>query len=383
MNALRLILMHLLAAACIQAGAAPLVPTSDTQVIETLPAAGANRAEERRWRREWATNPADASKAVALSRRYLEQARIDGDPRRAGLALAALKAWPDANKAPDDVLLMVAAIEQYLHDFDVAANHLEHLVRRQPQHAQGWLTLATVRRVQGRYEASDKACEALALAGAAMHSQACRAENDGLRGHFDSARAVLTRLERSPRIDAQTRNWLLTTLAETESRAGRAAQAESAYRSALMARNDAYTNMSYADFLMQQERHADAIEQLKNQPRTDAVLLRLAIAGTHARSPEAARDAREMRERMSLANQRPDARATHAREQAMFALWVDHAPQRALSLARVNVRKQREPLDLLVLAQAARAAGQPAALAEADAIRKEMGLHDHALEALL
>src|SRR5207245_7670396 len=124
----------------------------------------------------------------------------------------------------------------------------------------------------------------------------------------------------------------------------RPSQAEAAYRRALAAHGDAYTIMSYADFLMQQERHTDVLERLKDQPRNDAVLLRLAIAGTRSKSASAARDVREMRERMTLANLRPEARTTHAREQAMFALWVDDSPQLALALARTNVRHQREPL---------------------------------------
>jgi predicted Zn-dependent protease len=362
--------------------AEPLLPRSDDQVVETLPAVAGNRAEERRLRREWAAHPRDASVAVPLARRYLEQARADGDPRRAGLALATLQAWPDASTAPDDVLLMRATIEQYLHDFDASAAHLERLLARQPLQAQGWLTLATVRRVQGRYADADAACAGLAKAGAMLHARACQAEDDGLRGEVDAARTSLRALL-ATRIDVDTRGWLLTTLAELEARAGRMAEAESAYRAALAAARDAYTVLSYADFLMQQERFDDALAVLKHETRNDAILLRLAIAGARAQGPEAARDAAEVRERMRLANLRPEARTTHAREQAMFALWVDGSPQRALQLARANVRHQREPLDLLLFAQAARAARQDGALREASTIRKEMGLHDQRLDALL
>jgi hypothetical protein len=383
MSDLRRVSVAAVLAMCTVAHGEPLVAHSDAQVVEVLPAVSGDRAEERRLRREWAADPRDAQKAVALARRQLEQARADGDPRRAGQALAALQAWPDPLKAPDGVLLMVATIEQYLHEFDASAKHLLRLVERQPRHAQAWLTLATVRRVQGRYADSDQACEGVANAGAALHARACRAENDGLRGDVDAARAVLRRLADAPRLDAATRAWLLTTLAELEARAGRAPEAEAAYRAALSSQRDGYATMSYADFLIRQQRFDDALLALKDEPRTDAVLLRLAIAGTRAHAASAARDAREMRERMALANLRPDARTTHAREQAMFALWVDGTPQRALQLARSNMRHQREPLDLLVLAEAARAVGQPAALREADTIRKDMGLHDQRLDALL
>ncbi len=368
---------------CAAAHAETVVPRSDAEVIETLPAAVGGRTEERRLRRDWAVNPRDVAKAVALARHYLDQARSQGDPRHAGQALAVLQAWPDPAQAGDDVLLLLATIEQYLHAFDASAAHLERLVRRRPQHAQAWLTLATVRRVQGRYAESDRACAALAATGAALYAHACQAENDGLRGDVDAARDSLRRLLAAPRLPSDSRNWLLTTLAELEARAGRPAEAEAAYRMAWAALTDGYTAMSFADFLMQQGRHADALILLKGQPPTDAVLLRRAIAGTQAQSPDAPRDVREVRERMALANLRPDARTTHAREQAMFALWVDGAAQRAVQLARANVRQQREPLDLLLLAQAARATGDSAALRETDAIRKEMGLHDQRLDAML
>ena len=152
---------------------------------------------------------------------------------------------------------------------------------------------------------------------------------------------------------------------------------------ALAAEAGGYTLLTYADFLMDLNRHAEALALLMPQPRTDAVMLRLAIAGARLKSPGADKDARQVRDTIAQANLRPDARVTHAREQAMFALWVEAKPAAALALARENVRKQREPLDLMVLARAARAAGDAQAIREADQIREEMGLHDKRLDALL
>ena len=90
-----------------------------------------------------------------------------------------------------------------------------------------------------------------------------------------------------------------------------------------------------------------------------------------------------MRERITLANQRPDAKLFHAREQAMFALWVEQQPQRALGLARATVTQQREALDLLVLAHAARASGQGEALRETETLMNDVGLRDVRITALL
>lgn len=358
----------------IAATAQPLVPRSDAEIVEVLFAVAGDRAEERRLRRDWSSDPLDPAKAVPLARRYLDQARADGDPRRAGQALAVLQPWNDPAAAPDEVLLLRATLMQHLHDFDGSAEQLAALLKRRPRHAQAWLTLATVRRVQGRYADSDAACEGLAAARAVLHARACRAENDGLRGRFDAARAALRALLSAPGLSGETRAWLLTTSAELEARAGQPGAAEAAYRAALDAQPDAYTALSYADFLLRGRRHPEVQRLLQGQPRNDAVLLRLAIAG---------QDPRALRERLSLADLRPETRTTHAREQAMFALWVDRDARRALDLARINVSRQREPLDLLLLADAARAAGDAAALRETARLLKEMGLHDTRLAALL
>ena len=60
---------------------------------------------------------------------------------------------------------------------------------------QAWLTLATVRRVQGRYADSDLACQQVATNGAALHAQACLAENAARAGMLER---ILHRLLRDP-----------------------------------------------------------------------------------------------------------------------------------------------------------------------------------------
>ena len=378
------ILLFVLAAlAGVGAQASVVNPLSDDEVIEVLPAVSGSRAEIRNLRRTLAADPRDARSAVKLAQLYLNQARTQGDPRFVGQALALLGAWPQSDTAPDEVLLMLATLQQFLHDFDTSASNLERLVKRNPRHAQAWLTLATVRRVQGRYADSERACKGVAAAGAAAYAGACQAENASLRGDFVGARAALTRLLADTRLQAPSiRNWLLTTLAESEARAGRNTQAEAAYRQALQAAADGYTSLSFADFLMTQNRFADASRQLQNQPRTDAVLLRLAIAGVNTHSKEAAADVNELRERMALAMLRPEARTTHAREYAMFALWIDNQPREALELAKENVRHQREPLDVLLLAQTAAASQDAAARRDAVSLASEIGLRDVRLDAL-
>jgi hypothetical protein len=89
-----------------------------------------------------------------------------------------------------------------------------------------------------------------------------------------------------------------------------------------------------------------------------------------------------MRDRIQLANVRPDAQKFHGREQAMFALFVEHDPARALQLARGDVEQQREALDVLVLAQAAKASAEPQAIEQARRLQASLGLHDRRIDAL-
>ena len=365
--------------------ATPINPTRDDEVIEVLPASAGNRGDERKSRRELEARPRDPALALAVARRELDKAHELGDPRFAGLALAAIAPWDADANAPAELLMMKASLQQYLHEFDASVRTLEALLARpnQPPQPQAWLTLATVRRVQGRYADSDVACRRVFEAGAALHANACLAENAALRGEFEAARVRLGELLVQPGLPPATQGWLLTTVAELEQRAGRAKAADEAFRAALQVDADAYATLAYADFLIDQRRALDSLALLKAQPRSDAVLLRLAIAGAAAKAPGAEKDIAEMRDRIALANERPDARKFHGREQAMFALAVDHATALALELARGNVEQQREPLDLLVLARAARASGDPAAIASARELTKRIGLRDRRVDALL
>ncbi len=366
------------------ASAEPIVPTRDDEVIEVLPGLGASRLEERRARRALAQRPNDPALAVGIARRLLARAHDDGDPRFAGQAQAAISAWSDSD-APDDVLLLRADLQQYLHEFDASVLSLQRLLARPSGAglAQAWLTLATVRRVQGRYAESDQACAKLAQANAALYAGACAAENAALRGEFDAARTSLAKLMAASGVTAATQAWLLVTQAELEQRAGRAEAADAAFRKSLALQSDSYARLAYADFLIEQRRPVEALQWLVGESRNDAVLLRLAIAGKLAKSADAARDAAEMRERITVANLRPDAKLFHGREQAMFALAVEGDAARALALARGNAAHQREPLDLVVFAQAAKAAGDAAALHEARSLAAQIGLRDERIQALL
>ncbi|HUD33394.1 MAG TPA: hypothetical protein VMR43_10335 [Variovorax sp.] len=380
--------------ACVaSAQAFPRVPASDDVVVEKLPFVAGWANDERRLRRELAQRPRDPDTAIAVARSYLELARSQGDARYAGHAIGALQAWQPitAPGTPASVMVMHATVAQFLHDFDGAEATLEAALRREPANPQAAITLATILRVRGRYAESDIACRALAPAGQPLYAAACLAENAGLRGEHDAARTALQGLLAAPALqgprNAGMRQWLLTSIAEVEELAGRPAAAEAAYREALKAERSGYVLLALSDFLLRQDRPGEVAGLLAREPRSDAVLLRLASARSRspgsAPGPRESPEAAELRARFEAAALRPGTTTAHAREEAMFALDVQGDAPRALALARANVGLQREPIDLLLFARAAVAARDGAARQEVRALMKTIGLRDARIDAIL
>ncbi|MEJ8854159.1 hypothetical protein WKW79_06250 [Variovorax robiniae] len=379
------------------ARATPRIPTSDSEIVETLPAVAGWSREERRLRRELVARPRDEGVALAAAQAYLDLARAQGDARYAGHALGVLQAWqPLSANTPKAILVMHATVAQYLHDFDGAERTLRMALAGHPDDAQGWLTLATILRVRGRYEESDTACRALVPLRQHLYAEPCLAENNGLRGDHEAAQRVLQNLLDSPFLQEKRlgpyRQWLLTTQAGIAELAGRDAQADAAYRRAIDMGASGYDLLAYSDFLLRRNRPAEVLPLLKPEARSDAVLLRIVmaqerLAAQHKQSPSqreaAQRDAEELAARFDAGGLRPGSTQSHAREQAIFALEVQGDASKALALARLNVQLQREPIDLLVFARAAAAARDEGARQEVKTLMQQIGLRDTRVDAVL
>ncbi len=364
--------------------AAPVVPSTDHEVIEHLPARlnGVRRliaegqSEEAR----------DPENAVVRARAFLDEARDRGDPRYAGYALAAIAPWKNDPAAPPPIAILQATLAQYQHDFDGSRRMLEAVLQRDPGNPQAMLTLATIARVQGRYADSDRLCGGVR---ARLYEGACIAENRALRGQFDAARISLRGLlamssrAGSDTIDVQ--RWLTTTLAELEERAGNDAAADAAFLSASGMGRDSYLALDYADFLLAHDRFQEADRLLAKEPMPygDGVLLRLAIARKKLDTSDAKALADQMRERFDAARERGDAISIHGRELArqLFALQDD--ARKAVLVARENLRIQKEPADFIVMAEAARAANDRAALREVEDAASSIGLVDTRLAKII
>jgi predicted Zn-dependent protease len=365
--------------------AAPFVPADDATVLERLPEKSDPSLKALKpMRARLAADPNNLDVAATLARRAIEAARERGDPRFLGLAQAALQPWWVQPDAPATALLLRATIKQSQHDFPGALRDLDRLIAREPTHAQARLTRATVLTVQGRYADARRDCDALAGRASALVVVACEAAAASLSGDDERAYATLSEQLQRSREDPGVRVWAATLAAEIAARRGDFENAQRHFAFALaIDRDDAYLKAAYADFLIERHRAAAALPVLGSDVRNDALLLRIALAEQQAPSFAVAFQAHraELAARFDAARRRGD--VLHRREEARYRLAIENDAPGALALAVQNWAVQREPADLLILAQAARAAHDAAVLVTVREWISATGLHDRQVAAAL
>ncbi len=378
---------------CNASHAAPFVPRSDTEIVETLPqriGSAEQRRQQRAARERLRQQPTQLPLALQLAREAIERARRQGDPRELGQAEAALAPWWQASDPPPAVRLLRATVRQSQHDFEAARVDLDALLRHNDTplalQAQAELTRAAVLQVQGRWQDAQTGCEHLAgdryaeLGDAVqIPAQACLAELASLQGSATQGEERLRALQRR----AGASSWLALLRAELAERRGDEA-AGTLYRQALDAAGpgaDVYTLGAYADWLLARNRDAEVLTLLSGREDADALLLRLAIAQTRTRSPQAAASAATLAARFDAAAQRGD--NAHERERARYELDVKGDAAAALVHAEANWRAQKEPADGLLLARSAAAAARPEAAEPLRRLMRETGLQDVRLTPLL
>lgn len=377
----------LLWVACLPLGAwaAPFVPASDTEVVETLPTRldPAARAARDAWRRQ----PDALPLALQAAQAAIARARRDGDPRELGQAQAALAPWWTLPNPPPAVRLLRATVRQSQHDFESALADLDALLADAnvpaPVQAQAGLTRASVLRVQGRYREAAAACASLstprlAVLGPVLRwsAQVCEADVMTLGPAAQAGHARLADLARQARIEralAPLRGWVALVQAEAADRRGDPA-ARGHFLAALQGDADVYTLAAYADWLLQHERAAEVEPLLAGWADADALLLRQAVAWRRLGDGRADAAAARLQARFDAAHQRGD--RLHEREEAMFAWQVRGDAAAALPLALANWRKQREPADARLLWHTALAAGDRDAAGLVRQFQLQTGLRD-------
>ena len=358
---------------CAAQATTELRPSRGDEVIERLPAITRVRPTQA------VAAISDSGAAAAQARAYIATARQTGDTRYWGRAQAVLAPWWNKPDAPAALAVLQATVQQGRHEFTAARAVLQAALRRSngtdSGQAQGWLNLAALERLSGRYAQALRACDAVARAGQNFYALACELETRSLQGQADAARKGLAAL-RSQTQDGGQRSWLDSLLAESEERAGHDAAALAAYRSSLQEEPDLYTSIALADLLLRTGQAAEALAVLQPLPQTDAVLLRQAAAMRRLNNPAWKALRGTLREWNSELARRGDDLSLHGREQALVALWLDDDAPAALAIARLNLNLQREPIDWWVALQSARQAKDSSALQQLQTEMQAIGLVD-------
>jgi tetratricopeptide (TPR) repeat protein len=337
-------------------GAVTAVPPGpDAQVVDVLPQVTTSRPAQR------TTNtlqtPPDPALAARLARVAIDTARRTGDARYWGRAQTALGNWWDHGQAPPELMVLQATVQQGQHAFAAAQTRLRQALKADPRNAQGWLTLATLLKLEGRYADALTACASVTTAGAALHGQVCSAEIRSLQG-ADQSEAWKPLLAQAP--DPATSAWLLSLWGEHLERQGQPAEALARYRQSQALMPDLYTALVQADLQLREDRAEDALATLKTSPDTDAVLLRRAHAMRLLNQLAWKTLLTTLQERQQELERRGETLDAHAREYALMALWLQDDPALAQTWSQRNLVLQKEPVDWwLALASARQASDRP------------------------
>lgn len=344
---------------CIADQEIPYIPSSGDVVLQTVPSTSDPRIREfHALRTAQTARPRDVALALRLATAYLDYGRDTGDARYLGRSAAVIAPWMSLQPVPIPVLLVHATILQSKHYFSAARGELIGIIKRQPDNAQAWLTLATVAQVQGDFDTSRQACRYLLGAGDLFVPLVCLSSLNAITGHAAASDRVLGALWRQAQSQPlAVQSWMQGIMADTAKYLGHEAAADRHFQEALqLAPGDNFLLADYGDFLLDQRRPRAALELVKNFSQSDTSFLRQVYAEVALHSPRAPTDIEQMARRFAALDQRGS--RAYRREEAGFILYMQHDPQRALKLAEENWTVQRTPEDMRVFLEAALAAHQ-------------------------
>jgi tetratricopeptide (TPR) repeat protein len=327
------------------AGAEPRRPADPAEVLERLPPAA---------------RPVVADGTVRLeeARVWAQRAALTQDSRFAGYAQAALgPAWEAAEPIPQ-ALVLRAVLKQHRHDFTGALDDLDRAIAQDPGDPQARLTRAGVRLATGDPAGSMADCRALRrMPVAAVAVVACEALAASRSGRAGLASVLLEgALGDGEEVPPELRAWSFTAMGEILAALGREDEAERWLLRALEAApEDAYARQALADHWLATGRAERVPALMAGRVGNDGHRLRLALALLATGDPAADEHVAILRERYATSHARGE--ATAAREEARLLLALGDAAS-ALPVAARNWRVQREPVDALILLEAARAAGR-------------------------
>jgi tetratricopeptide (TPR) repeat protein len=340
----------------------PYVPSSNAVVLEHLPSTSDPRVRQFEvLKRKLATKPGDVNSAIALANAYLDYGRDTGDARYLGRAQAVILPWTLKRPVSNDALVVQATILQSRHQFAESRQILQAVLQRDRNNLQAWLTLASVALVQGDMDEGHRDCAHLIDGAGALVVVGCIGSWSAVTGNAQNTLHSIEAVMKTEQNDSPAlQSWAHGLMADAAKYLGQTERADAEYKQALqLAPGDNFLIATYGDFLLDHGRAREVLELTRGYSQSDTSFLRQVLAEAALKLPVANADIQAMASRFRDLEQRGDS-ALYGREEARFALELQHDPVRALKLAQANWTIQHAPEDIRIYLEAALAAGQPA-----------------------
>lgn len=326
------------------ANAAPYRPTSDAEVVDTLPK-GSMTFQSRSMPKK--NSNLAFGEIEPQVRALLTQSYVLGDPRALGQAESLMQPYRQDNSP--QVRQIRATIYQASHRFDQARQELRAILKQSPNQPDSVLMLSSIDLVQGKFDAARQGCHQLTDIGLLTLRMACIAQVDSMTGQLvQSAATVKQLIQLNGGFTIEQQRWLGLILADMALRLNDAQLAKLAFSK--LDQNSAPALMAKADWLLAHQQWGAVRQLLAQHTDNDSLLLRLLISEQHLKDPKAALHFKLLGERIQVWNERGE--IAHQREAAQYALLLAN-PTQVLALARLNWQKQRETTDVVVYSNAA------------------------------
>ena len=360
-------------------GAAPFLPTDDSQILEAgLPNADPRIRQMRRVAAQLADDPGNLELAMDLAARQLAMGVAEADPRLVGYAQGTLARWGRADPAPAVLRVLRARILQAQHNFPAATVELQAALRDAPDSPQALIVLASVEETVGNLDSAKDACARFAKVRPGLAAVACVASIASQTGDSDAGYASLKKAAAGDgTTDPRQLIWPLTVLGEIAARRDDPATVEHFGQVLGLDPRNVYALTVYSDYLLDHGRASEVTRLLTGFERVDALYLRIALAAQALGDPKLPTYRADLAARFTAARRQGD--VAHFRDMSRFALQIEHAPSRALDFAQLNWDRQKTPYDARVLLEAAIASRDTTAAGLITAWTDKQHLEDRAI----
>ena len=363
---------------------ARFVPKPEQVVLApSSQASGAHTGPLREAERDWRRNPQDQAAAVRYARAAFVLGLNEGDLRWYGAAKAALLPWWTAPTLSAEAHFLRGLVKQGFHDFAGGLADLDASLALDPSRAEVWSWRFALHLLQTDLPAARRDCAAIGQRFGADEGLACEATLMVRTGQAAQAVAVFERLVNLPSFQGQgAQRWLRFQQGQALWAAGQPAQTQAVWTTHLQAQpRDHGARLALAELLNATAQPALAKRWAEVPNPSDALLVQQLLASRTLKDSDTARLADTVAQR--LAAQALRGEGLIERPQLMYLIRAGQDVAQGLKLAQTNWTDQQEPIDGVLLLEAALQLGQPEAARPVLAWATTTGYTDPALQPLL